>query len=114
MLNDQVSAAGQVDRFAKSGFHLFSDSEMVKNGRTVTIIGNNINFIGRNPLDIGLRVVEKIAVIDHNFIEILIEQIPEHTGCLGLFTQDFCRSNSTYEVMLNQLPCRYQVGQVLM
>jgi hypothetical protein len=76
------------------------------------VIGNNIYFIRGDPLDIALGVVEDIPVIDDDLVEVLVQQVPEHTRRLGLLAQDLGRSDRTLQVVLDHLPGGDQLGQV--
>jgi hypothetical protein len=93
---------------------LFGDTEMVKYGRPIIIVGYNIHFVRGYSLDIGLGVAEEVLIVDNDFIEILIEQVTKHTGGLGLLTQYFGRRYGATQIMLNQFPGGHEVCQVFL
>ncbi len=114
MFDDQVGTTGKVYRLSESGFYLLGDAELVENGGAVMVIGNDIGLIGSYFLDIAAGIVVQGLVIHHDLIEILVQEVPQDAGSLGLLAENFCRGGSAFHVLLQALPAREQVAQVLM
>lgn len=114
MFDDQVSATGQVDCLAERCFDLFGDPELVEDRGAVVIVGYDIGLVGRDLLNIGAGIVIQGLVVHHDLVEILIQEVPQDAGGLGLFAENFSRGGSTFHVLLQALPAGEQVAQVLM
>src|SRR5689334_14906344 len=114
MLNDEISATGQVNGFTKSSFYLLGDTKLVEDGQSVIIVSYNLCLFRSNALYITLGIIEDIPVVNYNLIEVLIEQITQHTGGLCLLTQYLSRRYRSSEVVLDRFPGFNQHGQVFM
>src|SRR5690606_14634034 len=88
---DQVYAAIQVHGFAKRGLYLAGNAVMVKNGRAVMIVGNNILLLRRYLLDVGAGIGIDAFIINDDAVKALVQQIAENAGGFGLLAQYFLR-----------------------
>jgi hypothetical protein len=114
VFNNQVGATVEVNCFAKGGFYLFGNPELVENGCPILVKAYDICLFRRNPLDIIFGIGKNGLVIGDNAVEVFIEQVTEYAGRLGLFAQDLGWRYRTPEVSLYALPHGRQFGKVFM
>ena len=111
---DEVCATGQIDCFSERSLHLFCHPILIENRRTSAMQANDFCLVWGYFLDVAFCFREQTFVIDHDFVEIFIQQIAKDAGGLRLLAENFCRCDGSFQILLDRLPALEQILKVFM
>ena len=96
LLNIEVGATGRLTCSLKAAFTL-----VMLNWAKMAYCyckRNDVSFFRRNALNIAAGIIEDIPVVDHNAVKIPVQQITQHAGGLGLFTENFAGATEPFRL----------------